>query len=44
MGLRLLGKVQKQQPIPFGPFLAAGTLIAFMYGAQIIDAYLSLIG
>lgn len=44
MGLRLLGKVQKQQPIPFGPFLAAGTLIAFMYGSQIIDVYLSLIG
>lgn len=44
IGLRLLGKVHKQQPIPFGPFLAAGTLISFVYGSQIIDAYLSLIG
>lgn len=44
IGLRLTGRVQKQQPIPFGPFLAAGTLIAFVYGSQMIDAYLSLIG
>jgi leader peptidase (prepilin peptidase)/N-methyltransferase len=29
--------------IPFGPFLAAGAVIALFYGAPLIDAYLSLV-
>ncbi|MEW4368944.1 prepilin peptidase [Paenibacillus kandeliae] len=40
--LRSIGKNGKQQPIPFGPFLAAGTLIAYVYGPSIISGYLSL--
>ncbi|OWR27557.1 prepilin peptidase [Saccharibacillus sp. O23] len=36
--------VQRKQPIPFGPWLALGTLIAYLYGTQIIGGYLSLIG
>ncbi len=41
--LILTGKVQKKQHIPFAPWLAAGTLMAFGYGSQIISGYLSLI-
>ncbi|OWA36221.1 prepilin peptidase [Saccharibacillus sp. O16] len=37
-------RVQRKQPIPFGPWLALGTLIAYLYGTQIIGAYFSLIG
>jgi leader peptidase (prepilin peptidase)/N-methyltransferase len=35
------GKGRKTQ-IPFGPFLAAGTLIALLYGQEIINLYLRL--
>lgn len=42
--LLLLGIVKRKQPIPFGPWLAAGTLITYGYGSQIIGGYLSLIG
>lgn len=41
--LILLGKVKRRQPIPFGPWLAAGSLIAFSYGSQLISVYLALI-
>lgn len=41
--LLLLGWIKRKQPIPFGPWLAAGTLITFSYGSQIISSYLSLI-
>ncbi|WP_410512580.1 prepilin peptidase [Paenibacillus sp. BR2-3] len=40
----LFGVVKRKQPIPFGPWLAAGTLIAYGYGSFIISTYLSLIG
>jgi len=40
-GLALLLKiVKKRQPIPFGPFIAAGTLTAYYWGTEIIDFYL----
>ncbi|MDF9840171.1 MULTISPECIES: A24 family peptidase [unclassified Paenibacillus] len=41
--LMLLGKVKRRQPVPFGPWLAAGSLIAFAYGSQLISGYLALI-
>ncbi|WP_379135565.1 prepilin peptidase [Paenibacillus sp. sgz500958] len=40
----LLGSAERKQRIPFGPWLAAGSLIAYGYGSWIIDLYLSLIG
>ncbi|QGQ96688.1 prepilin peptidase [Paenibacillus psychroresistens] len=40
--LLLLKVVKRKQPIPFGPFLALGTLIAFGYGSDIVDIYLSI--
>ena len=36
--------VQRRQPVPFGPWLALGTVIAYLYGTQIIGGYFSLIG
>ncbi|HEX8923196.1 MAG TPA: A24 family peptidase, partial [Patescibacteria group bacterium] len=33
--LMLLRKVNKKQPIPFGPFLIAGTIIAWWFGEKI---------
>lgn len=35
------GVVKRKQPIPFGPFLALGALLAFGYGREIVDFYLS---
>ncbi|WP_424766782.1 prepilin peptidase [Paenibacillus sp. sgz302251] len=40
--LLLFGIVQRKQPIPFGPFLAFGAILAFAYGAEWIPLYLSL--
>ncbi|AEI45721.1 prepilin peptidase [Paenibacillus mucilaginosus] len=42
--LMLLGLVKPKQHIPFGPYLAAGALIAYAYGADLIEAYVTLIG
>jgi leader peptidase (prepilin peptidase) / N-methyltransferase len=40
-GLALLFKiVKRKQPIPFGPFIAAGTLTAYYWGSELIDLYL----
>lgn len=34
----------RRDVIPFGPFLIAGTIIAFLIGEQVIQAYLRLLG
>jgi leader peptidase (prepilin peptidase) / N-methyltransferase len=34
------GIFERKKPIPFGPFIAMGTLIAFFYGERILHAYL----
>jgi leader peptidase (prepilin peptidase) / N-methyltransferase len=40
-GLALLLKiVKRKQPIPFGPFIAAGTLTAYYWGSELIDLYI----
>ena len=40
-GLALLFRiVKRRQPIPFGPFIAAGTLSAYYWGSEMIDFYL----
>jgi leader peptidase (prepilin peptidase)/N-methyltransferase len=31
--------VEKGKPIPFGPFIAAGTMIAYYFGDELIQAY-----
>lgn len=43
-GILLLLKIVKlKQAIPFGPFLALGTLITYGYGADIIHLYLAIV-
>src|SRR5690606_6863153 len=37
--LMLMGKIQKTEYIPFGPFLSIGTLVSLFAGAQIIAWY-----
>lgn len=39
----LLGGADRQQGIPYGPFLAVGALTAIFFGRLIADAYLSLL-
>ncbi len=40
-GLALIFKiVKRKQPIPFGPFIAAGTLTAYYWGSDLINLYL----
>lgn len=40
--LILCGVVRRRQPVPFGPWLAAGALLAYGYGSTMISGYLSL--
>ncbi|RTE01422.1 prepilin peptidase [Paenibacillus whitsoniae] len=42
--LLLSGIIKRKQPIPFGPYLAAGVLIAYGYGSDLIQVYLNLLG
>ncbi|HYK73976.1 MAG TPA: prepilin peptidase [Pseudoneobacillus sp.] len=37
-----LGLLERKKPIPFGPFIAIGTLLAYFYGDIIIETYLQL--
>lgn len=37
----LLGFVKKKQAIPFGPFIAIGTLTAYFFGEEIVEWYLT---
>lgn len=42
VGLLLIisGKLNRDKPMPFGPFIAASGWIAFIWGTQILDRYL----
>src|SRR5690554_5483599 len=40
---QIIGKsFKKRKPIPFGPFIAVGTILSFFYGEMILDWYLDL--
>lgn len=40
---QIIGKsFKKRKPIPFGPFIAIGTILSFFYGNMILDWYLGL--
>lgn len=41
--LQLLRLIQRKQPVPFGPFLAVGSLMAYVCGQAIIDGYFSIL-
>ncbi|MBO0960713.1 prepilin peptidase [Neobacillus sp. MM2021_6] len=36
----MTGKVKKRKPIPFGPFIAIGTIAAYFFGENIIQWYI----
>ncbi|PWA10650.1 prepilin peptidase [Pueribacillus theae] len=38
----LFGKMKKKSVVPFGPFIAVGTLLSFFFYESIMDVYLSL--
>lgn len=40
----LAGKVKRRQPMPFGPSIMAGTLLAYFYGEELLMWYFRLIG
>jgi len=40
--LMLAGKFRRRMEVPFGPFIAAGALLAYWFGEQWIDGYLKL--
>ncbi|MGG3469254.1 prepilin peptidase [Neobacillus pocheonensis] len=43
-GLAQLFKVvKKREPIPFGPFIAAGTLTAYFWGSDLINLYIQIL-
>lgn len=42
MGLKLVGKVGAGKPIPFGPFIAMGSLWAYLYGESLLRMYLQM--
>jgi len=37
------GRLTRKQMIPFGPFLALGTVISFLWGTEILGLYLQLV-
>lgn len=39
----LLGTIKRKQTIPFGPFIALGTLVAYFFGDYLIAEYLNLL-
>jgi len=40
--LMIAGKKGRKSRVPFGPFLAAGALIALFWGQAILDFYLGM--
>ncbi len=42
IALLAMHKVQRRTQIPFGPFLAAGTMISVLFGVQIVHAWVKL--
>ena len=43
IGLILAAKLHRNIPIPFGPYLVGGALIALFWGEQLIHTYLGLL-
>ncbi|MBM7691929.1 leader peptidase (prepilin peptidase)/N-methyltransferase [Peribacillus deserti] len=39
----IIGRVKKRQPIPFGPFIVAGSLTAYFYGWDLLSIYMNLL-
>jgi leader peptidase (prepilin peptidase) / N-methyltransferase len=45
IGMLLLSfkRIDRKQPVPFGPYIVVGTLLAYFYGETIVNWYLSII-
>jgi len=43
LAFMMAGKMQKRNPIPFGPFIAFGALVSYFYGDSLLNWYFSLI-
>lgn len=41
--LMIVGKVKRGKPMPFGPYIALGTITAYFYGEQIWQWYMNLL-
>jgi leader peptidase (prepilin peptidase)/N-methyltransferase len=41
--LIVIGRYQKERYIPFGPFIAAGSIVACLWGNDIIEWYIGLV-
>jgi leader peptidase (prepilin peptidase)/N-methyltransferase len=41
---RLTGRLQAGQPMPFGPFLALGGAVSLLFGVDLLDWYLTVVG
>ncbi len=37
--LLLMGKVKRRSTLPFGPFLVVGTVVALIWGQQLINLF-----
>jgi prepilin signal peptidase PulO-like enzyme (type II secretory pathway) len=44
MAMLALHRKKRRDHIPFGPFLVLGTLVAFLYGQDIVQWYLTING
>lgn len=38
----MIGKIKKGQPIPFGPFIALGSVVTYFFGTYLLELYLNL--
>lgn len=39
-----IGKVKRGKPMPFGPFIALGALVAYFFGQELLQIYFQLLG
>lgn len=39
----ILGRLNREKPMPFGPFICFGAMLCYLWGQRAIDAYLQLI-
>jgi len=44
LGLMLAGRFRRKMTVPFGPFIAAGSLAAYWFGNGLMEWYLALLG
>jgi leader peptidase (prepilin peptidase)/N-methyltransferase len=43
VAMMVIGRYERGKPIPFGPFIAAGSMISYLWGNQIVQWYLDVV-